>query len=104
ADAVLDFARPADDLRRQIHALTPWPGVRCQIGPHHVKLLRVAAHALPSNPAPPGTLLSTNPALISCAPGNLEILQLQPDSGQPMTFQDFTRSRPLTPGTTVQPR
>jgi len=104
ADALLNFARPAEDLRRQIHALTPWPGVRCQIGPHPVKLLRVATHTQPSNNPTPGTLLSTNPALISCAPGNLEILQLQPDSGQPMTFQDFTRSRPLTPGTTVQPR
>ncbi|MFK7959376.1 MAG: methionyl-tRNA formyltransferase [Phycisphaerales bacterium] len=41
ADAVLDFTRPAADVRARIHGFTPWPGCSVQIGDHALKLTRV---------------------------------------------------------------
>jgi methionyl-tRNA formyltransferase len=75
ADALLDFARPAEDLRRQIHALTPGPASAARSAhtpsnssasprTHSLATTQLPAHSSPptppSSPAPPATSKSSN--------------------------------------------
>lgn len=102
SDGQIDFHQPADFLRRQVHALTPWPGVTTElhIGSAVVplKLLRVrVAEAAPPNE--PGTILDPARGVVSCGHGTaLQILELQPAGKRPMDWASFARGRPIPPG------
>lgn len=111
ADGVVDFSKPADAIRRQVHALTPWPGVavvlrdaRSPGAPHsaglELKLLRVenstAAHALPH-----GTLADPALGLVACGSSTtLKLLEVQPAGKRAMSWADFARGRHIAPGAT----
>ncbi len=107
SDGLIDFHQPADFLRRQVHALTPWPGVTTELhighgtAPVSLKLLRVRVGA--STPAKahhePGTIIDPARGVISC--GNhttLEIIELQPAGKRPMDWASFARGRPIPLG------
>ncbi|MBX3402359.1 MAG: methionyl-tRNA formyltransferase [Phycisphaeraceae bacterium] len=106
SDGQIDFHQPADFLRRQVHALTPWPGVgvhllspQNQSPPIPIKLLRV--RVAPPHPiaAEPGQLIDPLRGVVCC--GNrtaLEILELQPAGKRPMDWAAFARGRPIPPG------
>ena len=80
-DGVVDpLTMSATEIDRKVRALVPWPGVRCTIDGHDVKLLDVsletAEHALP----------------LDCANNTvLSILELQPPGKKPMTGAAWAR-------------
>lgn len=100
-DDHVDFTQKADFVRRQVHALTPWPGVTSAIlppstspnlhAPIHIKLLRV--QPMPgTNQQDPGTVLNPAQGLISCAhQTQLKLLEVQPPGKRPMRWEDFVR-------------
>ena len=113
-DGVIDFDQKADFLRRQIHALTPWPGVAVVFGGFgpagqaastlaQVKLLRVESTDL-KHEQDPGVLLDPGFGTISCGHHTvLRVTDLQPAGKRPMSWEDFVRGagRVLMPGTAV---
>jgi methionyl-tRNA formyltransferase len=103
ADGRLDLARPAVELRRQVHGLTPWPGCAIELGGVVLKLRRVADEpATPGAPvAPPGTLLEDG--TIATGHGRLRPLEVQPAGGRAMSWEDFRRGRALPAGTMAAP-
>ncbi len=99
ADGRLDLARPAVELRRRVHGLTPWPGCAIELGGITLKLLRVADEpAIPDAPvAPPGTLLADG--TLATGQGRLRLLEVQPAGKRPMAWDDFRRGRDPVTGT-----
>lgn len=111
SDGLIDFHQPADFLRRQVHALTPWPGVSTELHapgspPLPLKLLRVRIGAtLPSESRhQPGDIVETGRGAVCCAHGTtLEIMELQPSGKRLMDWASFARGRPIPRGSRLVP-
>lgn len=107
SDGFIDFHQPADFLRRQVHALTPWPGATTELhlapGSPSIplKLLRTRVGATTDARADdePGTIVDPVRGVVSCANHTtLEILELQPAGKRPMDWASFARGRPIPAG------
>jgi methionyl-tRNA formyltransferase len=97
-DGLVDFSHSADEARRRIHGLTPWPGVTVQFRDQPLKLLRVDPRPNPHDEAP-GTILDPALGLIACGEdSSLILLEVQPAGGKKMTWDEFARGRRPTPG------
>lgn len=102
-DDAIDFHQPADFLRRQIHALTPWPGISVELETQPrqpLKLLR--AKTLPNTHShdEPGTVLDPRVGTIACGHGTvLQILEVQPPGKRPMPWTAYANGRTIPPQT-----
>ena len=97
AEARIDWTRPARDVLRHIHGLSPFPGAWCEMSiegaPARVKLLR---GEIADGSGAPGDLLDDR-LTVACRQGALRILELQRAGKQPMKTEDFLRGTPLEP-------
>jgi methionyl-tRNA formyltransferase len=106
ADGWADFNATAEEVRRRVHGLTPWPGVTVTWRPagdgagRPLKLLRVGV--LPRSqtggqaPAPPGTVLDG--LAVATGDGAVSLLEVQAPGGRPMAIDAFARGHGLRPG------
>jgi methionyl-tRNA formyltransferase len=76
-DRTLDLARPAIENERIVRALTPHIGARIEL--------------------PGGTFLGVRAAKAS-PDGRLELIEVQPAGGRPMTYADYVRGHAPVPG------
>ena len=101
-EVVIDWARPADAIARQVRAFSPHPGARTAITGTPVKILAatpLAGGADPGEPdAPPGTVIATEPLLVATGAGRLRLDRLQRAGKKPLEAQAFLRGFPITPG------
>lgn len=97
AEARIDFGRPAREVLRHIHGLSPFPGAWCELPIEgeavRVKILRCA---LADGAGEPGDLVDDR-LTIACQQGAIRILQLQRSGKQPMQAGEFLRGTPLKP-------
>jgi methionyl-tRNA formyltransferase len=97
AEARIDWNRPARDVLRHIHGLSPFPGAWCEMSIEdqavRAKILRCE---LAGGKGDPGEVLDDRLA-IACADGAIRILELQRAGKQPMKAVDFLRGTPLKP-------
>jgi len=104
-DDAIDFHQPADFLRRQIHALTPWPGVSADLDttpPQPLKLLRGKTLHNTHSDAPAGTIIDARVGTVSCGHGTvLQILDVQPPGKRPMPWAAFANGRTIPPQTRI---
>lgn len=103
ADAWVDFSASAEDCRRRIHGLTPWPSVHAKIraggsAGHmaELKLLRVqamAAAAEQGSTAVAGTLhAEPDRGEVVCGGGTaLRLVEVQPAGKRPMSWDQYAR-------------
>jgi len=102
ADSVVDWNMSPDEVRRRIHGLTPWPGVRTTWhratdgSEHPLSLLRVMSLSTETPSASPGTLLEGG--RVAVKNGCVQLLELQLPGGKAMGVDAFTRGHHLTPG------
>jgi methionyl-tRNA formyltransferase len=97
AEAKIDWTKPAREVLRHIHGLSPFPGAWAEWpidgAPVRIKLLR----AEPATGAgAPGALLDDD-FTIACGDGAIRVTQLQRAGKQPMTAEEFLRGTPLKP-------
>ncbi|MGP1345470.1 MAG: methionyl-tRNA formyltransferase [Phycisphaerales bacterium] len=100
-DAIIDFDRPADQVRRHINALSPWPGVAATFRDTRLKLLRAAPEqpGADAAPHPPGAIIDPHAGAIACANGSsIRILELQPAGRTPQTWAQFANGARPTAG------
>jgi methionyl-tRNA formyltransferase len=97
AEARIDWNRPAREVLRHIHALSPFPGAWCEMAIEReqvrVKILRCA---ITDGSGAPGEVLDDHLA-VACREGAIRILELQRAGKQPMKAEGFLRGTPLKP-------
>lgn len=79
AEARIDWARPAEEIARQIRGLSPFPGAWCLAGEERVKLLR--AEAVPGEGAP-GEVLGG--LTVACGTGAVAVTEVQREGKRAM--------------------
>ena len=93
----IDWNRPAREVLRHIHGLSPVPGAWCEMplegAPHRVKILLCE---MASGCGEPGAVLDDRLS-IACSQGALRILELQRAGKQAMNAEEFLRGTPLRP-------
>jgi methionyl-tRNA formyltransferase len=96
-EARIDWDRPAQDVLRHIHGLSPFPGAWCEIlsegEPARVKILRCE---ITSGSGAAGDLLDDRLA-VACKQGAIRIIELQRAGKAPMKAKDFLLGTPLKP-------
>ncbi len=97
AEARIDWKRPAREVLRHIHGLSPFPGAWCELAaeaePVRLKILRCE---LVNGKGAPGDALDDNLA-IACGEGAIRIVELQRAGKAPMKAAEFLRGTALKP-------
>jgi methionyl-tRNA formyltransferase len=97
AEARIDWNRPAREVLRHVHGLSPFPGAWCDMAlegaPARVKILRCE---ITDQSGTPGELIDGH-LTIACKQGAIRILELQRAGRQPMKAEEFLRGTPLKP-------
>jgi methionyl-tRNA formyltransferase len=98
AEAKIDWGKPAHDVLRHIHGLSPFPGAWSEVPVDgealRVKILRCEPG---KGSGAPGALLDDQ-LTIACADGAIRIVELQRAGKAPMKAAEFLRGTPLKPG------
>jgi methionyl-tRNA formyltransferase len=97
AEARIDWSRPADEVVRHIHALSPFPGAWCELAGERVKLLRAETV---EGAGQHGEVIDDRLA-IACGSGAIRPLRLQRAGKPAMDLADFLRGYPVEVGTIV---
>jgi methionyl-tRNA formyltransferase len=97
AEAHIDWNKPARDVLRHVHGLSPFPGAWCEMplegAAQRVKILRCE---IAGGSGGPGVVLDDH-LTIACQRGALRILELQRAGKQPMKAEEFLRGTPVRP-------
>lgn len=97
AEARIDWNKPAREVLRHIHGLSPFPGAWCEMpidgGQVRVKILRCE---LAKGAGKPGEVLDDR-LTIACGDGAIRIRELQRAGKAPMKAEEFLRGTPLKP-------
>jgi methionyl-tRNA formyltransferase len=97
AEAHIDWNKPARQVLRHIHGLSPFPGAWCEMplegAPQRVKILRCA---LADGSGEPGAVLDDR-LTVACQQGAVRVIELQRAGKQPMKAEEFLRGTPLKP-------
>jgi methionyl-tRNA formyltransferase len=97
AEARIDFTKPAREVLRHIHGLSPFPGAWCEApiegAPARIKILRCE---LAKGGGAPGAVLDDQ-LTIACGEGAIRIVELQRAGKAPMKAAEFLRGVPLKP-------
>ncbi len=95
AEARIEWGKPAREVLRHIHGLSPFPGAWCEMPIEseqvRAKILRCE---LVNGAGAPGSMLDDG-LTIACGDGAIRILELQRAGKAPMKVQDFFRGTPL---------
>ena len=101
AEARIDWNRPAREVLRHIHGLSPFPGAWSEMPIEgeqvRVKILRCA---MASGSGAPGEVLDDHLA-VACKEGAIRILELQRAGKQPMKAEDFLHGTSVRVGTRI---
>jgi methionyl-tRNA formyltransferase len=97
AEARIDWNKPAREVLRHIHGLSPFPGAWSEIAgggdAARVKILRCE---LAKGAGAPGSVLDDQ-LTIACGEGAIRIVELQRAGKAPMKAVEFLRGTPLKP-------
>jgi len=93
AEARIDWTRPAREVLRHIHGLSPFPGAWAELENARVKILRCE---LAKGTGAPGEVLDDH-LTIACGQGAIRLIELQREGKARMQAADFLRGVPLKP-------
>jgi len=105
AEALIDWARDAAELERQVRAFNPWPVAETRLDGEQLRVFAARAEALPddsidSEPtrAQFGTITAVraDSVLVRCGRDYLALEQVQRPGRRPIAARDFAHGRDLT--------
>jgi methionyl-tRNA formyltransferase len=98
AEARIDWSRPAREVLRHIHGLSPFPGAWSEVevdgAPIRLKILRCEPV---DGAGAPGTVLDDH-LTVACGADAIRIVELQRAGKAPMKADEFVRGTPLKGG------
>jgi len=98
AEARIDFARPAAEVRAHIHGLSPFPGAWTGVGGQRIKVLTAEVVA---QSGPPGQVLAGDGLIVACGQGAVSLLSLQREGKGIMDAANLLRGFPIPEGSQV---
>ena len=102
AEARIDWRKPAREVLRHIHGLSPFPGAWSEIaGGGEAARLKILRCELAERTGEPGTVLDDE-LTIACGEGAIRVVELQRAGKAPMKAVDFLRGTPLKPPARLQ--
>ena len=96
SEARIDWSRPAEELVRQIHGLSPFPGAWFELDGDRIKVLRAEKA---DGEGSPGKVVDAQ-LTIACGEGALRPLELQRAGKPKMDLETFLRGNKVAAGTT----
>ncbi len=90
ADGLIDWARPAVEIDRQVRALQPWPGAWTLLDGRRLHVRRAMPVPGPS-PAAPGTVLDGDHPSVATGDGTLRLEVVQPEGRPTMPAEAWRR-------------
>ncbi|MEX0338516.1 MAG: methionyl-tRNA formyltransferase [Arenibacterium sp.] len=97
AEARIDWTRPAAEVVRLIHGLSPFPGAWCDINGTRVKILQAK---VADGAGVPGEVLDDD-LLLACGSGAIRPIRLQRAGKAAQEREEFLRGWPVASGTQV---
>lgn len=92
ADGWVDFRTSADECRRRIHGLNPWPGVTVQFRGQPLKLLRAKSDGGSGQESGvPGSIIDPALGTVACTRSLLTLVEVQAPGKRAMPWVDFAR-------------
>ena len=95
SESAIDWSQPAQQLSRQVRAFNPFPVATAKFKDQVCKLWFAQAV---SGQGAPGTVLETQPLLVACGEGALDIQELQMPGGKRQTAQQFVQGQHVQVG------
>src|ERR1700744_4797888 len=96
AEARIDWSKPAHDVLRHIHGLSPFPGAWSEIAGDDAARVKILRCELAKGTGAPGSVLDDH-LTIACGEGAIRIIELQRAVKAPMKAAEFLRGTPLRP-------
>lgn len=97
AEAKIEWTRPAREVLRHCHGLSPFPGAWCEaVIEGETVRLKILRCELADGAGAPGALLDER-LTVGCGSGAIRILELQRAGKQPMAAEVFLRGTRLAP-------
>jgi len=93
-DAWLELTGTADDVRCRINGLSPWPGCTVSIAGVQLRLLRAGGVDEAHDPVATGQVCSDG--VLGCGSGSVQLLDVQPAGGRPMSFIEWANGQRLS--------
>ena len=93
--AEFTFAQPADKLHNLIRGMNPWPIAYFM---YEGKKVKVTQSRIAEGTAPAGTILNTNPLIIACEQGALQLVEVVPEGKRPMEGAAWSAGRRFAAG------
>lgn len=98
-DGWIDFSRPAQECRRRINGLSPWPGVRVRLREESLKLVRGASEPDHGRDVPPGTIMDAGAGLVACGGGTaVRLAEVQAAGGRVLAWREFSNGKRVRDG------
>jgi methionyl-tRNA formyltransferase len=95
AEARIDWSKPAREVLRHIHGLSPFPGAWSEIvGGGEAARVKILRCELAKGSGAPGSVLDDHLA-IACGEGAIRVIELQRAGKAPMKAAEFLRGTPL---------
>ncbi len=98
----VDWKEAAVVIRNRIHGCNPSPGAYCHRGTETIKLWRAEVSDTVGSEIP-GTVLETQPLLLTTGAGVLNLLEVQPPNRGRVSGSDFARGYRVTRGEVWSP-
>jgi len=99
-DGTVRFDQSATAVRNRIHGLTPWPGCAVRLDGRELRLRRAHVVNGAVGSGSPGEVLPDH--AIACAPGAIELLEVQPPGGHVMSFAAYRNGHETKVGSRIQ--
>lgn len=97
AEGRIDWTRPAVSLDALIRALTPWPGVWCEMDGKRLKIL---AATVADGAGAPGSVLD-DALTVACGVGAIRLSRVQLQGKSAVDADAFLRGHPVAPDTVL---
>ncbi len=93
---LIDWARSADEIERQVRAMLPWPTAYTAYSGK--RLIVLEAGVIPDALGQAGVVLSASPLVVATGRGALEIRRIKVEGKNEMTAKSFLAGHPVESG------
>ncbi|MGE5188469.1 MAG: methionyl-tRNA formyltransferase [Gemmatimonadota bacterium] len=99
---LIDWGRPAREVRDLVRGMTPWPSA-CAV--HGGKTLKVLAAAVADGAGAPGEIVAVgrDGIVVACGDGAVRLVQVQPEGGKAMAGWAYAQGRRIAKGDRLSP-